>query len=194
MKIYTKTGDNGETSLIGKRISKDAEVLDVLGTIDELNSSLGIVIALVHDSKVLSKKFEKEVNKLERLHTNLFSTSSLIAGAKIEISFSKLIAEMELDIDTWTSKLPELTNFILPGGSVLAAEIHLARTISRSVERIFVGYTNVSESRPEHYNEIRKYFNRLSDWLFTLARYSNYKLNVEDVIWKSDPDSLSLFN
>ncbi|MFS8130679.1 MAG: cob(I)yrinic acid a,c-diamide adenosyltransferase [Candidatus Dojkabacteria bacterium] len=194
MKIYTKTGDKGETSLIGKRISKDAEILDVLGTIDELNSSMGIILALIHDSKVLTKKFPNEIKKIGNLHRNLFTISGILAGAKLQLDFNVLIDEMEKDIDSWTAKLPELTKFILPGGSVVAAEVHFSRTICRSVERIFVGYTNVSESRPEHYVDMRKYFNRLSDWLFTLARFTNYKLNIVDTVWESDPDSLSLFN
>lgn len=194
MKIYTKTGDKGETSLIGKRISKDAEILDVLGTIDELNSSMGIILAMINNSKVLAKKFTPEIKKIENLHRNLFTVSGILAGAKLQLDFNVLISEMEKDIDSWTAKLPELTKFILPGGSVVAAEIHLSRTICRSVERIFVGYTNVSEARPEHYIEMRMYFNRLSDWLFTLARYSNFKLGIKDIIWESDPDSLSLFN
>jgi len=193
MKIYTKTGDKGETSLIGKRISKDAQILDVLGTIDELNSSLGIILAAINNSKVLSKKLSKEAKKIEKMHYNLFTTSSILAGAKIEMNFVKLVEDMEKDIDAWTAELPELTNFILPGGSVVSAEIHLARTICRTVERAFVGYTNISESRPEHFEDIRKYFNRLSDWLFTLARYTNFKLKIKDIIWKSDPDSITLF-
>jgi len=193
MKIYTKTGDKGETSLIGKRISKDAEILDVLGTIDELNSSMGIILSMINDSKVLTKKFPSEIKKIEALHRNLFTISGILAGAKLEINYTKLIEQMEKDIDAWTEQLPELTNFILPGGSVVSAEVHFSRTICRSLERIFVGYTNVSEARPEHFIDIRMYFNRLSDWLFTLARYTNFKLKIKDIIWESDPDSLSLF-
>lgn len=194
IKIYTKTGDGGETSLIGKRISKDAEVLDVLGSIDELNASLGIVTAHLNKSTKMQKLFRKEIARLDKMHSDLFSISSIIAGAKIELDIVGETKFLEEEIDLWTDRLKPLTNFILPGGSEVSSHIHLSRTICRSVERTFVGYTNVSESRPEKYQEMRKFFNRLSDWLFTLARYSNAKLKVSDKTWKSNPDSLSLFS
>lgn len=192
MKIYTKTGDQGETSLIGKRISKDAEILDVIGTLDELNSSIGIIISTI-DSDSKSKQILSEVHKeLEIAHNKIFTLSSILAGAKLEADFSEWTEDLEKKIDNFTSKLEPLSNFILPGGSLISAHIHYTRTIARKSERIFVGYTNVSESRPISFKEMRKYLNRLSDFLFTLARYCNKELGVEDKIWDSQPDVLRL--
>jgi cob(I)alamin adenosyltransferase len=147
MKIYTKTGDSGETSLIGRRISKDAEILDVLGGLDELNSMLGQVESAVAGLK----KAEKETARVERIQNQIFSLSSLIAGGKVDINIAEVTKELEDDIDEWDKKLEPLTNFILPGGSEAAAVIHAARSKCRTVERIFVGYTNNSDTRPNDY-------------------------------------------
>jgi cob(I)alamin adenosyltransferase len=189
MKIYTKTGDSGETSLIGRRISKDAEILDVLGGLDELNSMLGQIEASISHIK----KTDKEKERVVRIQNQIFSLSSLIAGGKVDINVVEITKELEVDIDEWDKSLQPLTNFILPGGSEASAIIHATRSKCRTVERIFVGYTNNSDTRPKDYKEMRVFLNRLSDWLFTLARYSNKLQKIEDRIWKSDPDTISLF-
>lgn len=189
MKIYTKTGDSGETSLIGRRISKDAEILDVLGGLDELNSMLGQVEAVLASLK----KGDKEKDRVIRIQNQIFSLSSLIAGGKVDINISGVITELEVDMDEWDKELSPLTNFILPGGTIASGIIHSARSKCRTVERVFVGYTNNSDTRPKDYKEMRVFLNRLSDWLFTLARHTNKVQKVEDRIWKSDPDTLSLF-
>lgn len=189
MKIYTRTGDTGETSLIGRRISKDAEILDVLGGLDELNSMLGQVEASIANLK----KGDNEKDRVVRIQNQIFSLSSLIAGGKVDINIAEVTKELEHDMDEWEKTLDPLTNFILPGGSEAAAIIHSTRTKCRTVERVFVGYTNNSDTRPKDYKEMRTFLNRLSDWLFSLARYINKLQKIEDRIWKSDPDTLSLF-
>lgn len=185
-KIYTKTGDGGETSLIGKRISKDAQVLDVLGILDELNSAVGVL------SSHLDDKSKNLIDKIHRVQNIIFSISSVIAGGKLEFSLETEIFRLEEEIDIWTEELPELANFILPGGSTGSSFAHLARTICRTSERIFVGYINTTEHRPVDYEEMRRFLNRLSDWLFSFARKLNKNSGNVDLIWNSRPDELKL--
>lgn len=185
-KIYTRTGDGGETSLIGKRISKDAQILDVLGILDELNSALGIV------SCHLDEKSINLIEKIHRVQSIIFSISSVIAGGDLKFSLKTEIFLLEEEIDMWIQELPELTNFILPGGSSGSCFAHFARTICRTAERIFVGYVNTTDNRPNDFEDIRSFLNRLSDWLFVFARKLNQNSGNVDLIWNTRSDELTL--
>ena len=168
MPIYTRTGDDGTTSLFGgKRVLKCEELVDVYGSIDELNSWVGLVNAKV--------KFP-----LKNIQSDLLTIGSALAGGKRNLkSLESKIKEMEKEIDAMDSQLPKLTNFILPGGSELAAHIHIARSICRRVERQTVALSQHERVDPI----IIKYLNRLSDLFFMLARFINKQANVEEVTW-----------
>jgi cob(I)alamin adenosyltransferase len=182
MKIYTKTGDKGNTSLYdGSKVSKDHILLDCIGELDDLNSELGCVLATVDDS------FGNIVPLLKRTQSSLFDLGALIAHPnhpeKKKLTFDEtgaLTTELEVFIDEMTAKLPKLSNFILPGGSLTMAFIHKARTVCRRVERrMVVLKTNDMDIDPACY----VYINRLSDFLFTLARYAGHLSHVPEVIY-----------
>lgn len=174
MKIYTKKGDNGFSSLINKKqISKADLVFDVIGTLDELNANLG----LLHTSR--NTKLKKVVFELQN---DLFTLGSLLAGSTINISWNERVEWLESQIDLFDSNLPNLQNFILPGGSKNAVYLHNCRAICRRLERTYVLYFQKIKEKPDQ--NIQKYLNRLSDLLFVLARYVNFKLGIKDLIWK----------
>jgi cob(I)alamin adenosyltransferase len=178
MKIYTKTGDNGETSLFGgQRIPKDALRIEAYGTVDELKSLLGVIRSL---------KPRKEIEEiLDRIQHELFVLGADLAtplakeGSKITRIEMQHVKELEKNIDSLEAALKPLSVFILPGGSQIAAHIHLARTICRRAERFVV--------RLSHQEDIGLtplvYLNRLSDLFFVLARYANKVDGAKEVPW-----------
>ncbi|MFZ5947051.1 MAG: cob(I)yrinic acid a,c-diamide adenosyltransferase [Stygiobacter sp.] len=184
MKIYTKTGDKGETSLFGgKRVWKDDLRISAYGTIDELNAQLGVAITEIKNKEL--------IEILKSIQSELFSVCSDLAtpfenepkNFVIPRIDEKYINKIEKLIDEIEFKLPELKNFILPGGTKGAANLHLARTICRRAEREIVSLKKVEKINPL----IEVYINRLSDFLFVLARYENHIENVSDIVWqKSD--------
>ncbi len=173
MSIYTRTGDAGKTSLFGgKRILKCEELVDVYGSIDELNSWVGLIISQITVPDV--QQF------LSTIQTDLFTIGSSLAGWKGDLnSLNKRILEMEARIDALEKELPAIKNFILPGGSVLGSYVHLTRSICRRVERQTVSLSQKEKIDPM----IIKYLNRLSDLFFMLARFINKQSNVPETIW-----------
>ncbi|HET7711237.1 MAG TPA: cob(I)yrinic acid a,c-diamide adenosyltransferase, partial [Thermoanaerobaculia bacterium] len=164
MKIYTRTGDRGETSLLGgARVRKDHPRIEAYGTVDELNSYIGVVRALWAEGPI-----DEELASIQRdlfeIGAQLASDSARFAGVGPE-----RVADLEREIDTMEEKLPPLTAFILPGGSMIAAHLHVARTVCRRAERLVIALAN-EESRPTV-----AYLNRLSDYLFVAARFANLK-------------------
>ena len=179
MKIYTKTGDTGDTSLFGgQRVPKDALRIEAYGTIDELNSVLGIVRADGGDPE-LDAILQKLQEQLFVLGADLATPRSIDRKAvrRIEPRDAQPLEKM---IDQIESRLKPLKNFILPGGSPVAARVHFARTVCRRAERAVVRM-----SRNEDIGEgAVVYLNRLSDFLFVLARYVNQKADVQETKWK----------
>ena len=174
MPIYTRTGDKGKTSLFdGTRVFKSDKRVDAYGTIDELNSAIGVAIAQLKQAKV-----KKELVKVQ--HDLLEIGSTLAQPAALPVTglgarpkdFEKLIDEM-------TGRMPVLKNFILPGGSQAGSQLHVARTSARRAERKLVALMQKEEID----DEIVKYINRLSDLLFTMARYINHLEKQTDTIW-----------
>ncbi len=165
MPIYTRTGDNGTTALFGgKRVSKSDPRVDLYGSIDELNSWLG----LFNDKRLVI------------IQSDLFTIGSVLAGWNGKLDFiDARVDEMEEWIDAMDKKLPPLTNFILPSG-----HMHIARNVCRRIERLAVK----NKANPH----IIKYFNRLSDLLFTLARFINKKQKKAEVIWSGIPRTKKL--
>ena len=180
IKIYTKTGDDGTTGLVGgSRIKKYALRLEAYGTIDELNAAVGMIEALNEDI---------EINKLlVSIQNKLFNIGSRLASDEkgkeftAKLAISKADVEMLEDaIDSFENELPELTHFILPGGDQLVAQCHVARTICRRAERRIIEF---SEQENVQQNLI-KFINRLSDFFFVLARISGFRRGVEERAWK----------
>ena len=188
MKIYTKTGDKGETSLFsGERVTKYDERVDAYGTIEELNSYLGLLAAHL-DGNLKTKQSD-----IYQVQSNLFNIGSWLATdpssdrksflTKISL---KDVEQLESGIDEMTKELSELTGFILPGGHPSSGFAHLCRSISRRAERKVLMLLDQSSGYPDEIEvTIRKYLNRLSDYLFTLARFCNFSNQTEDIFLKS---------
>ncbi len=179
MKIYTKTGDKGDTSLFGgQRVPKDALRIEAYGTVDELNSVLGIVRADNREEKI-DEILEHVQNDLFVLGADLATPRSSVMK-QIRRVEPKDAARLEKVIDKLEAELKPLKAFILPGGSPVAARLHFARTVCRRAERAVVRL-----SRNEDIGEaITIYLNRLSDLLFVLARYANQCAGVAETKWK----------
>ena len=178
MPIYTRTGDTGSTSLFGgRRVFKNDPVVDVYGSIDELNSWVGLLA---------SEIFQEDIQTfLHTIQSDLFTIGSTLAGwqgGKLN-NLEKRATEMEERIDEMEKSLSPLTNFILPGGSPTGAHVHIVRSICRRVERQLVGLGQLQKID----GNIIKYVNRLSDLFFVLARYINKHAQVEEVAWIGIP-------
>lgn len=187
-KIYTKSGDRGQTSLVGgTRVSKTDVRLEAYGTFDELNSVIGILRSLARTSGAeisgdLAKLQADSETRLQAIQNALFNLGSRLA-CETESLRPQLpniqasdIQALEDDMDLWEKELPPLKNFILPGGSAPAAYAHLARTVCRRAERASL---KVAETE----SEALIYLNRLSDWFFLLSRKFNQAAGVLDVEW-----------
>ncbi|MBU0559439.1 MAG: cob(I)yrinic acid a,c-diamide adenosyltransferase [Bacteroidetes bacterium] len=183
MKIYTKTGDKGETSLFGgDRVKKNNLRLESYGTVDELNSILGVVVSLTNNTeikKLLTSIQNQLFNVGADLATPIDKTNSRNSITPIS---PKSISELEVSIDYFEQSLEPLTSFILPGGNTAASFIHFARSVCRRAERICVSLSELVEINPK----IVVYLNRLSDLLFVLARYENSVSGNRDIYWKKD--------
>ena len=184
MKIYTKTGDKGETSLYGgTRVSKASARVESYGTIDELNAFIGIAKSHIEDQEVL--------DQLKKILFDLFTVGSeaatpadklILANGKSRLPLiisETEISELENWMDAFEEKLERLQYFILPGGGKSATFLHAARTICRRAERSLVFLNDYEEVRPE----LIKYLNRLSDYLFVLARYISKIENQLEEYW-----------
>ena len=181
MKIYTKTGDKGETGLFGgERVSKNSLRIEAYGTIDELNAFIGLAIIEVSDKSV------KDL--LQKIQNWLFSIGADLATPDNEktkkLNVFRTPEEyylfIEKEIDNYESKLDELRNFILPGGTKGAAVLHICRTITRRAERMVVALNSTVKIG----NNIIIFLNRLSDLFFVLARFDNAVTGTPDIEWK----------
>ncbi|MBE9467334.1 MAG: cob(I)yrinic acid a,c-diamide adenosyltransferase [Bacteroidetes bacterium] len=182
MKIYSKTGDSGTTSLIGgKRVAKYHIRLNAYGTVDELNSYVGLIKEQVEDEQIKQT--------LLKIQNNLFTVGSFLAlenekdYAKFEIKKleQKEIDILEQEIDQFTDELPTLKNFILPGGNTVASFCHIARSVCRRAER----EANLLSSEVDIDKILLKYLNRLSDYLFVLARILVKKIGGDEIYLSS---------
>lgn len=183
-KIYTKTGDKGETSLYGgTRVSKAAARVESYGTLDELNAFIGLAKAEISDGKVL--------NQLQKIQFDLFTVGSetatptdklILANGKNRLDLmisEEEITELERWMDDLDASLEPLQFFILPSGGKAAASVHVCRTVCRRAERAMVHLNETEEVRPE----LIKYLNRLSDYLFILARYISKISGEKEDFW-----------
>jgi cob(I)alamin adenosyltransferase len=195
-KIYTKFGDKGQTRLVdGSCVEKHNPRVEAYGTIDELNSSLGLVIHALSSSvhqphfSADAKADQDVLHVLFQIQNHLFRIGSLLACADSEVQKKLPAVEeshilfLEKEIDQKSEELPPLKNFILPGGTAAASHLHMSRTICRRSERRtaeVIHESNALESRA------LIYLNRLSDFLFVLARWVNLKNQTSDILWNKD--------
>lgn len=181
MKIYTKTGDKGKTSLIGgTKVFKSDLRIEAYGTIDELNSFIGLSIDHLKSHSIN--------NVLAEVQDRLFTIGSALAcdpdketKLKIPDLHEGDVELLEKEIDQMNEALPTMKSFILPGGHVAISTLHIARTVCRRAERCCV---KMLKKEKEVEDLIIKYLNRLSDYLFVLARFAAHQLNVEEIPWK----------
>lgn len=175
MRLYTKTGDKGETSLIGGRVYKDDIRVEAYGTIDELNSFVGLAQAEAEKHERLAELAEQLID----IQQELFDCGSDLAYAKAGAPYKmgdEPARRLEAWIDRYIQEAPEVTKFILPGGSILSSTLHVCRTVCRRAERRVV-----TLSRGHSINQdVLIYINRLSDYFFAAARAANAKLGVPD--------------
>ena len=181
MKIYTKTGDKGETGLYGgKRVPKHHLRVDAYGTLDELNAHVGLLLDLCANTV--------EASTLLQIQNNLFTLGSMLASEineheafekNLPYLKEKNITDLEIRIDLCNETLSPMTHFILPGGHPTISHCHICRTVCRRAERA-VSALSESEAVPEI---AIKFLNRLSDYLFTLARLMHHTLEVEEIKW-----------
>lgn len=181
-KIYTKTGDNGMTSLLGgTKVPKDDWRLDAYGTVDELNSFIG----LLSDKMIGNlRTFDLKLDQLEIIQNNLFKIGSVLSYdhlGKFRMELPQIneedVTQLEVWIDEIQDSLPELKNFIIPGGSEVNSLCHICRTISRRAERRCC--------KAIQYPIILIYLNRLSDYFFALSRFTNHEIGLPEKIWKN---------
>jgi cob(I)alamin adenosyltransferase len=188
MKIYTGTGDRGKTSLFsGQRVSKANERIEAYGDMDELNSIIGALVAS------LGPEHSEPAEELQQIQTDLFTISALLATTPDSPSMDTIagtgqehIEFLEKSIDRMVAALPELKAFILPGGHPTAAWAHVARTVCRRTERRVVRFLDASfkMQTPDSYQQALIYINRLSDYLFVVARYCNYLFDAPEKLWQ----------
>ncbi len=181
MKIYTKTGDAGESGLFGgKRVPKDDPRLEAYGTLDELNSLLGLTLC-----ETVTDRTRDSLNWLQNVLFMAGADLATLSGEdsaalKIERISKPYIDKIEAMIDEFSRELPELRYFILPGGTKAAALLHVARTVCRRAERAVVSTMKTGEIN----GNLLIFVNRLSDFLFVLSRYENRNSGIADTEWK----------
>jgi cob(I)alamin adenosyltransferase len=174
-KIYTRTGDDGNTALAqGDRIAKDTPRIEAIGAVDELNSAIGVMLCGID----ITAPFYRSLQEIQH---RLFDLGGILAMPNHEVGFATIHVEsLETLLDDLNQELAPLKDFILPGGSVAAAQAHIARSICRRAERRLI-----SLHREEPLPAVcLQYLNRLSDLLFVLARYCNKNSGLSDILWK----------
>lgn len=180
-KVYTRTGDNGTTSLVGGiRIRKSDARLEAYGTVDELSANLGLLAAMLPEGEERSLIIRTQ-NNLFNVGTHLATDQSqtpLYPSAHLPEGETELL---EQAIDQMNAKLPEAQGFILPGGCQAAAQAHVCRTVCRRAERRIAALAETATIS----DEIQQYINRLSDFLFVLAKIINFNTGQEEILWKN---------
>jgi cob(I)alamin adenosyltransferase len=180
-KVYTRTGDQGETSLVGGvRIRKSDIRLEAYGTVDELSAHLGMLVAMMKESE--------ERDLIIRVQNNLFNVCTHLATDQSQTPLypSAHLADGEIEllearIDLLMGQLPERQGFILPGGTPTAAQAHICRTVCRRAERRIAALAEVAQIGPE----MQQFVNRLSDYLFVLAKIINFNEGKSEIVWEN---------
>lgn len=178
MRIYTRTGDEGETGVIGGRVLKDDIRVEAYGTIDEVNAFVGEAIA-----RMDPQKYADMIRDLTEIQHELFDAGGDLAqtGKKRQYRVTaEMVKRLEEWIDRYDAETPEIRRFVLPGGSPVSAALHVARVLTRRAERRVVTLCREQETN----EEVRRYLNRLSDFFFVIARVANVREGMPDVEYK----------
>ena len=186
MKVYTGSGDRGKTGLLsGERVLKSHLRIEACGDIDELNSLMGVLAATLPNN---SSETIEEIRQIQSVLLLIGAWFSTTPGSPIRSNIKQVtvtqISFLENAIDRMENKLPELKNFILPGGHISAALAHVTRSVCRRVERNAVRLEVNTETLQKSYNNVLVFLNRLSDYLFVMARYCNQASGVPDSVCK----------
>jgi len=188
-RIYTKRGDAGETSLAGgQRVGKDSPRIDAYGTVDELNAFVGLAHLSCEEQAEQDLHMGLLAGIMRRVQHELFNLGSILATKPEDVHPQQAritpaeVTQLEREIDAMNEDLPALRSFVLPGGTRLNAELHVARTVCRRAERLLVALSRQEEVPPDAI----RYLNRLSDALFVWSRWANHVLRVPEVLW--DPN------
>ncbi len=180
-RIYTRTGDSGETGLgDGNRVDKTHVRIEAIGAVDELNSQIGVLIETLR--QLDSPEFEAVVSFLGVNQHRLFDLGGELSIPSFELIKAHHVESIEKELDELNSYLDPLENFILPAGSMLIAQCHLARSVCRRAERRTVSLMNAEPIN----NRSLEFLNRFSDYLFVVARFCALKTEIEEVLWKKD--------
>lgn len=182
-KIYTRTGDDGSTGLAnGDRVSKADQIFVVMGDVDELNAHIGMILAHIHNLPAVKiEAFEPIIVSLSTVQHLLFNVGGELAMPDYQGIVAEHISWLESDIDTFNQDLAALKDFILPAGSQLVSQIHIARTVCRRAERQAVNLKSINAQAVS--DNALKLLNRLSDWLFVLSRYCAKVEGSNEVLW-----------
>lgn len=178
MKIYTRTGDEGKTGVVGGRIDKDDIRVQAYGTIDELNAYVGEAV-----TRMDSQRHTDLITDLTQIQHELFDAGGDLAQVGENRTYkvtADMVTRLESWIDRYDSECQPLQRFILPGGSPLSAALHICRVVARRAERNVVTLTREQQTN----DEVRRYLNRLSDFFFTIARVANVRAGVSDVEYR----------
>lgn len=186
-KVYTKSGDKGETALVGgQRVPKQSLRIEAYGTIDELNAFIGVarVTSAVQKKKKIVARVEAELQQVQQTLFNLGSElaclpADLVPG--MPVVTEEDVAHLERCMDEWTPTLPTLKSFILPGGGPVHAQLHVCRTICRRAERVVLRLAKEEQVRPEAI----RYLNRLSDYFFVMGRWVGRQYGEPEFLWQS---------
>lgn len=185
-RIYTRVGDGGETYLVGgQKVPKDSARLECYGTVDELNSFVGLTGASIQESAVSHPRLGELASILTRVQHELFNLGSILATLPEDVHPKQPritpaeIERLEAEIDAFNAELPPLRSFVLPGGSRLNAELHLCRTVCRRAERLAVALSRQADIDALN----TRYLNRLSDAFFVWSRWASLVTGAEEVLW-----------
>jgi len=186
-RVYTRTGDRGETGLAGgQRLPKDSPRIEAYGTVDELNSLLGVARVTANEIAPQEPRMAILSAILLRVQHELFNLGSILATMPEDVHPKQArvtdaeVAQLELEMDRMNEDLAPLRSFVLPGGSRLNAELHVGRTVCRRAERRCVALSRVEEIPPEAV----RYLNRLSDALFVWSRWASFVMGVPETMWQ----------
>ena len=186
-RIYTKRGDTGETSLAGgQRVQKDSARIEAYGTVDELNSFVGLAVVSCEEMITRDPRIGLLLVILRRVQHELFNLGSILATLPQDVHPKQAritpieIAQLEREIDAMNESLPSLRSFVLPGGTRVNAELHVTRTVCRRAERLLIALSRVEPVPPETI----QYLNRLSDAMFVWSRWVNHAIGKPEVLWE----------
>jgi cob(I)alamin adenosyltransferase len=171
--IYTRKGDDGNTSLQNKRLPKNHPLVETLGSLDELNCALGLILAF----GLTNEKLQTELTQIQN---DLFNLGGELAEPQFHGINEEKVSDLEKNLDAWNSQLPPLKEFVLPRGTPATVACHLARTICRRAERALV---ELHQQEPLKNPQILRYINRLSDFLFVAARSLAQQNHCEEKLW-----------